>query len=106
MTNLNFKKTRTKSKINYEYPVVVIFKSNKHAVVQVLEPITKNTLITIDTYKEKGSKTDKSVAVGKKIGDFLNANNIQKVILDRNGYVFTGRIKAVANGIKEKNIII
>jgi large subunit ribosomal protein L18 len=106
MSNLNFKKTRTKSKINYEYPVVIIHRSNKHTIVQVLEPLTKNTLVTFDTYKEKGSKTEKSATVGNKIGEFLNTNNIEKVVFDRNGYTFTGRIQAVANGIKEKNIII
>jgi large subunit ribosomal protein L18 len=106
MSNINFKKLRTKSKINYEYPVVIIHRSNKHTIAQVIEPLTKNTMITLDTYKETGSKTQKSTLIGNKIGDFLNINNIEKVVFDRNGYVYTGRVQAVANGIKEKNIII
>jgi large subunit ribosomal protein L18 len=106
MSKSNFKKLRTKSKINYDYPVVIVHRSNKHSTAQILEPITKNTLVTINTYKEKGSKTDKSKAIGNKIGDYLNINNIQKVVFDRNGYTFSGRVEAIAAGIKEKNIII
>ncbi|MBC7472077.1 MAG: hypothetical protein H7196_02335 [candidate division SR1 bacterium] len=106
MSNLNFKKTRTKAKINYSYPVITIFRSNKHMVVQVLQAFTKNTLVTVDTYKETGSKTQKAIAAGNKIGDFLNSNKIEKVVFDRNGFVFTGRVEAVVQGIKDKNIII
>lgn len=106
MSNINFKKIRTKSKINYIYPVITVFKSNKHMVVQVLQALTKNTLITVDTYKETGSKTQKAIAAGNKIGEFLNLNKIDKVVFDRNGFIFTGRIEAVVKGIKEKNIII
>ena len=106
MSNTNFKKTRTKSKINYDYPVVIVSRSNKHMIVQVLQAITKNTLLTVTTYTEKGSKTQKALSAGNKIGDFLNSNNIGKVIFDRNGLIFTGRVEAVVTGIKEKNVII
>lgn len=106
MSNTNFKKTRTKLKINYEYPVVVVHRSNKHILVQVLEPKSKKTILTVDTYKDKGTKVEKSLIAGQKVGDFLNTKKIEKVVFDRNGYEFTGRIQAVVNGIKEKNIII
>jgi large subunit ribosomal protein L18 len=106
MSNTNYRKTRTKSKINYELPVVVVHRSNKHVLVQVLEPISKKTILTVDTYKDKGTKMEKSILAGKKVGEFLKSKKIEKVVFDRNGFVFSGRVKAVVNGIKEINITI
>jgi large subunit ribosomal protein L18 len=107
MSKNSFKKNRLKFKINYSYPVVVVSRSNKYIIAQVLAPETKNTMVTISTQSiKKGTKTEKSLEVGKQIAQFLETKNFSKAVFDRNGYIFTGRVKAIAEGVKNNNIII
>jgi large subunit ribosomal protein L18 len=107
MSKDQFKKNRTKGKLNYEHHVVVISRSNKNIIAQVLEPITKKTLVTVDSTKiNKGTKTEKSTEVGKKVADFLKSKKVDRVVFDRNGLIFTGRVKALAAGITNNNITI
>lgn len=107
MATLQVRKNRTKQKINYAYPVVLVVRSNKNMMVQVLEPITKKTLFTAHTHNvSKGTKTDKSAQLGTVVAQYLKKFKIDKVVFDRNGYVYHGRIKAVADSIREQNIEI
>jgi large subunit ribosomal protein L18 len=107
MSHKNFKKSRTKNKLNYSYPVVVVSRSNKNITAQVIEQDSKKTLFTSDSSKLKGiSKTEQSKKVGESVAKFLNSKKISKVVFDRNGYVFHGRIKQVAESIKEMNITV
>ena len=107
MSQINFKKNRTKNKLNYTFPVVVVSRSNKNICAQVLEPITKKTLFSCDSSKVTGiSKIEQSKKVGENIAKFLNSRNFNKVVFDRNGYVYHGRVKQVAESIKEQNILI
>lgn len=107
MTTINSKKIRTKNKVNYNYPVVVVSRSNKNITAQVLEPITKQTLFTADSSKLKGiTKTEKSAKVGEAVAKFLLSKKIDKAVFDRNGYLYHGRVKQVAETIKENKITI
>ncbi len=107
MSILNYKRTRTKSKVNYTNHVIVVCRSNKYIQAQLLEPITKNTLATFSTKSlKKGTKTEKSFEIGSKIADYLNKQNINNVSFDRNGLLFTGRVKSLADGVRSKNITI
>lgn len=101
------KKRRTKKKLNYDYPVVVVARSNKNVVAQVLEAKTKKTLFTSTSQgMKKVSKIDKSIKVGEEIAKYLTTNKIKKVVFDRNGLLFHGRVKQVADTIKENKILI
>ena len=106
MSVINYRKKRTKARINYNLPVVVVHRSNKNMVVQVLESVTKKTILSVDTYKYKGTKTQKSMEAGRSVGGFLKNKKILNVVFDRNGFVYSGRVKAVVDGIKELNISI
>ena len=87
-------------------PVVLVNRSNKHVTAQVLEPITKKTIFSINSYKLVGTKTEKSTKVGEEVAKFLNSNKFDKVVFYRNGLIYEGRVAAVANAIRENNIQI
>jgi large subunit ribosomal protein L18 len=107
MSSLNFKRTRTKSKVNYSKHVLVICRSNKYIQAQILEPLTKNTLATFSTKSlKKGTKSEKSFEIGIIIADFLSKQKIDTISFDRNGLLFTGRVKSLADGVRSKNITI
>jgi large subunit ribosomal protein L18 len=107
MANLKIKKQRSKAKINFNFPVVVVTRSNKNVMAQVLSDSTKQVVFTFNSNKITGqTKTDKSIEVGKKVADYLKNNNFNQVIFNRNGYIYHGRVKAVAETIRENGIII
>jgi large subunit ribosomal protein L18 len=107
MSTINIKKRRCKFKINYELPVVLVSRSNKNITAQVLEPVSKKTLFTSNSYKIKGaSKIEKSAKVGLEIAKFLNSKKFDRIVFDRNGFVFHGRVKQVAQTLLENNITI
>jgi large subunit ribosomal protein L18 len=107
MTSYQIKRNRSKVKLNYALPVVIVSRSNKNIQAQILEPLTKKTLFTANSYKETGTKTEKSTIVGKLISAKLKELKFDRVLFDRNGYVFKGaRINSVANAIIESGITI
>lgn len=107
MSTHTTKQRRAKAKLNYSFPVVVVARSNKNISAQVLEASTKKTLFTANSYKLSGmTKTEKSAKVGAEVAKFLTSKKIDRVVFDRNGYVYHGRVKQVAESLKENNITI
>jgi large subunit ribosomal protein L18 len=107
MTPKSIKKLRSKAKLNYNFPVVILSRSNKNVSAQVLDNLTKNTLATFTSYKiTKQSKTQKSETVGVEVGKYLLSKKINKVVIDRNGLLYHGRIKALVNSIRTQGIEI
>ena len=110
------KKLRTKKTLGVlgNYPRLVIFKSNKHIYGQLIDDNTNLTLLSsssndnsIDKKDIKSkNKTEVSTEVGYSIASKLKDKKIKKIIFDRNGYRFHGRVKAIADAIKEKGINI
>ena len=110
------KRARVKGmlRVNGDYPRLVIYRSNQHIYAQVIDDSKSITLasassgdkgLTAEISKAK-SKTDKSKIVGKYLGKELISKKIEKLIFDRNGYRFHGRVKALADSIRETGIII
>lgn len=106
------KKNRTKKSLGVlgKYPRLIVFKSNKHIYLQLVDD-NKNTTIFSSSSKDKGfnskdckTKTDLSVSVGNDIAEKMKKNKIKKAIFDRNGYLYHGRVKAIADAIREKGI--
>lgn len=107
MANQSFKRNRSKVKLNYNLPVLVVSRSNQNIAVQLLEPVTKRTLFTLNSYKiQKGSRTEKSLEIGKQAAQKLKDLKFDKVVFDRNGFIYHGRVKAVADAIRENGIQI
>src|SRR5262247_4520670 len=83
-------------------PRLVIFRSLKHITAQIVDDVAGRTLMTVtSTELESGKKTEKSTEVGKRIAARAKEAGITKVVFDRAGYKYHGRVKAVADGARE-----
>jgi large subunit ribosomal protein L18 len=85
-----------------ERPRLVVFRSLKHITVQLVDDTGRGTLMTMSsTDVDPGKKTEKSLAVGKRIAARAKEAGITKVVFDRAGYKYHGRVKAVADGARQ-----
>lgn len=87
-----------------ERPRLVVFRSLKHIYAQLVDDVAHKTLMTVTDNGFDGKKSAKSVEVGKKIAAQAKAAGISKVVFDRAGYQYTGRVKAVADGAREAGL--
>jgi large subunit ribosomal protein L18 len=84
-----------------ERPRLVVFRSLKHVSVQLVDDVKHETLMTVTDSGLTGKKAEKSVEVGKRVAEKAKAAGITKVVFDRGGYQYHGRVKAVADGARE-----
>jgi large subunit ribosomal protein L18 len=89
-------------------PRVCVFRSNKHIYAQVISDTQGKTLAAVSTLAGEladSAEKSKGVEVAKQVGLALakvcKQKNISKVIFDRNGFLFHGRVKALADGARE-----
>ena len=95
------KKIRTKILGTKERPRLSVFRSNKFIYAQVIDDVAGKTLFQAsDIRAGKGTKTEHAWEVGKMIADICLKDKIDKVIFDRNGFKYTGRIKLVADAAR------
>ena len=95
-------------------PRLIVFRSNKNIFTQLVDDENSNTILSVSSIdmKLKGaiekakSKIEKSKIVGNTIAEKMKKDNINKIIFDRNGYKYHGRIKAVAEAIRSLEIQI
>lgn len=88
-------------------PRVTVFRSNNHIYAQAIDDVNSKTLFSASDYSEKGkkvSKTEKASEVGKTLGKVMKTGGISEIIFDRNGYKYHGKVKALADGIRESGI--
>lgn len=104
------RKMRVRKKVvgTPERPRLCVFKSNKHMYVQVIDDEGGCTLAAASTMSpelrdEAGNlnKTDAAKKVGKLLAERCLARDIKKVVFDRNGFIYRGRISAVADAARE-----
>lgn len=83
-------------------PRLSVFKSNKAIYAQIIDD-SKGTTLSASSSAELGSKLniDASKEVGKKIAEKASAAGISEVVFDRNGYLYHGKVKALADGARE-----
>src|SRR5919112_1335510 len=86
-----------------ERPRLVVFRSLKHITAQLVDDTTGRTLFTVTStaLDAEGNKTTKSTAVGKRVAERAKEAGITRVVFDRAGYQYHGRVKAVADGARE-----
>ncbi|MCK5413071.1 MAG: 50S ribosomal protein L18 [Candidatus Pacebacteria bacterium] len=100
---------RVRSKIfgTAEIPRLSVFRSNKGIFVQIINDDLGVTMASESEKSVKDSKTKVDIAkeVGKLIAQKAQEKNITKVVFDRGGYKYHGRIKAVAEGARESGLI-
>jgi large subunit ribosomal protein L18 len=94
---------RVRKKVNgtSERPRLVIYRSLKHIYAQLVDDVAQRTLMTVTDSGAEGKKTEKSTEVGKRIAQKAKEAGITKVVFDRGGYKYHGRVKAVADGARE-----
>lgn len=96
---------RVRRKVNgtSERPRLSVYRSNKAIYCQVIDDIQGHTLAAASSREESitGSKTEAAVAVGKLIAQKAIAVGITSVVFDRGGYLYHGRVKALAEGARE-----
>jgi large subunit ribosomal protein L18 len=89
-----------------ERPRLVVTKSAKHMIAQVVDDTVGKTLVSASTLEadvraNDGAKADKSKAVGQLVAERAKAQGIEGVVFDRAGNKYTGRIAALADGARE-----
>jgi large subunit ribosomal protein L18 len=103
------RKLRGRKKISGtpERPRMSVFRSARHVFVQVVDDNTGKTLVSVGTFaKGKAERANKDVCaeVGKTVAAKCKEKNITKVVFDKNGYTYHGRIKALADGAREAGL--
>ena len=85
-----------------ERPRLVVFRSLKHIYAQLVDDTSHRTLATVsDLSIEQGKKGERAAEVGKLIAERAKSAGITRVVFDRAGYRYHGRIKAVADGARK-----
>lgn len=89
-----------------ERPRLSVFKSNKEIYAQVIDDAKGVTLasassLTKGVVSGKVTKVEQAAIVGKKIAEVAKAAGVESVVFDRNGFVYHGRIKSLAEGARE-----
>jgi len=103
------KKTRMRIK-SQNLPRLTVFKSSQHIYAQIIDSSGSKVLAATSTLdksiKSKGRSVQSAKEVGEKIADLSIKNGIKKVIFDRSGYRYHGRIKMIAEAAREKGLEI
>lgn len=82
-------------------PRMSIYRSNKAIYVQLIDDLNGHTMASTSSKGLTGNKTEQAKAVGKKIADIAKGASIETVVFDRGGYLYHGRLKALAEGARE-----
>ena len=105
-------RSKSTSRYHHKYPRLVVYRSNKHFESQIINDFDGVTLISCsskdsDIKKELSkvkNKTELSVFVGKNLAKAAIKKKIKKVVFDRNGYPFHGRVKAFADAARNAGL--
>jgi large subunit ribosomal protein L18 len=109
------RKIRVRKKINGTalQPRVCVRRSLNHMVAQVIDDVSQKSLVQITTnskeFQSKNSsltKVEQSTELGKLVAEKTLALGIKKVVFDRGGFVYHGRVKAVADGARSAGLEI
>ncbi len=95
-----------------ERPRLRVFKSNKHIYAQIIDDVAGHTIVSVSTLDKDFSLEDDEkgkVAAAKKIGEMIGARaksaGITKVVFDRGGSIYHGRVKSLSEGAREGGLI-
>ena len=93
-----------------ERPRLSVFRSAKHIYAQVIDDIAGKTIASVSTLSKdlkgnlEGDKTKAAVTVGTLVAELLKSKKVSKVVFDRNGYLFHGRVKALADAARKAGL--
>jgi large subunit ribosomal protein L18 len=98
------RRVRAKVSGTAERPRLVVFRSNRGIFAQLVDDESGRTLASASwtaVGDAKGSKTEQATEVGKALAGAAKAAGIERAVFDRGGYLFHGRVKALAEGARE-----
>jgi len=100
------RKIRSKITGTSEMPRMTVFRSNKQIYVQLIDDVNGSTLASASSkdIKGDGSKSDVSAQVGKTIAEKASSKGIANVVFDRGGFLYHGRVKALAEAAREAGL--
>jgi large subunit ribosomal protein L18 len=82
-------------------PRMTVFRSNRGIYVQLVDDLNGNTLAAASSLEKESNKVEQAKQVGKMIAEKSLEKGISKVVFDRNGYLYHGRVKALADAARE-----
>lgn len=108
------RRTRIKQRIRKivsgtaETPRLSVYRSNKEIYAQLIDDLSGTTIAAASTVgdkeAQKGPKVDRAAIVGKKIAELAKEKGVETVVFDRNGYLYHGRVKALAEAARENGL--
>ncbi len=92
---------------NSDCPRLTVFKSNRYIYAQIIDNNKGNVITSVSEkeLKQKGKKTENALELGKLLAQKAIAKKIKKVVFDRGGYRYHGRIKNLADGARNGGLI-
>ncbi|ACF47058.1 MAG: 50S ribosomal protein L18 [Prosthecochloris sp.] len=103
-------RSKTRGQGTAASPRLCVFRSVSQIYAQLVDDVNGATLLAVSSMAKenkelKGTKTEVSHTIGKQIGEKALAQGITKVIFDRNGFRYHGRVKALAEGAREAGLV-
>lgn len=105
------RRVRRKIQGTPERPRLSVFRSNKHIYAQVIDDTTNRVLTAVSSVskdfretRKAGGNIEGATLVGEMVAEKSLQQGIQRVVFDRNGFLYHGRVKAVATGAREKGL--
>lgn len=89
-----------------ERPRLCVFRSNKHIYAQIINDVKGMTLVSTSSLKldEKVSGVEMAKKIGQEVAKAAAAKSIKDVVFDRNGYIYHGQVKALAESARESGL--
>ena len=100
------RRVRKKVSGTAERPRLCIFRSNNHIYAQVIDDVAQHTLVSASDFnlENQGATCESSAEVGKLVAQRAKDRGIDKVVFDRGGNLYHGRVKALAQGAREAGL--
>jgi large subunit ribosomal protein L18 len=107
------RKSRIRKRVTgtQQRPRLTVFRSARHIYAQIIDDTQGHTLVsacsldqTVTAAATDTKKVDRATLVGKLVAERAKAKGIDKVVFDRNGFLYHGRVKAVSEGAREAGL--
>lgn len=100
------RKIRARISGTAEVPRLSVFRSNKFIYAQLVDDTTSKTLASASDMGAKGkTRLENAKHTGATLAKLAGALSIKKVVFDRGGFIYTGRVKALADGAREGGLV-